>query len=547
MPRRQTPRAEQDTIYYRPPQHAGQQRQQAGRRPAPPPPVYIPAPSRQVARRRWPWALLAAFLVFLCGGAVVLGGLYTYQRDRILPGVNTLGVPLGGQRVEDATRELEQNWDSRQIVLDSGGSETITMRPASLGIILEARETALAAYGLGRSIPSIEPAIEHAVARRELQPTWHFDPAIAEQGLQSVAEQLDVAPTDASIQLSEGQARIVPGQTGRAVDVPATMGHLQENAAQVVMANRLALTMRDVQPAVTAADLEVVVAELNQRLSNPVTIEAYDPINDELVSGTVPPETWAQWVSLDPAAPQSNTSTWEIAGDRVAAYLQSQVQALGSDRYFELDEATAAVTDAIRSGSYHTRLRVYHHDRQHLVQPGETLSRIAYDYGIPYPWIQHANPELGDGLSVGQTITIPSPDALLPLPIVENKRIVVSLEQQRMWAYENGTLKWEWPVSTGIESSPTAPGVFQVQTHEPNAYASIWDLWMPHFMGIYRPVPTSDFMNGFHGFPTRGGSNLLWTNSLGRQVTYGCILVSNDNIVQLYDWADEGVIVEVRP
>ncbi|HSM58223.1 MAG TPA: L,D-transpeptidase family protein [Candidatus Sulfomarinibacteraceae bacterium] len=547
MARRQTPRAEHETIYYRPQRYAGQGQQPAGPRQAPPPPVHIPAPSRPATRRRWPWVVLLALLVLVCSGTVVLGGLYSYQRERIIPGVNTLGVRLGGQRVEEATRELEQNWESRQIVLDAGDGEAHTLRPTSLGLILDARETALAAYRLGRTIPSIELAIQHAFGRSKLEPTWHFDPAVAEQGVQSVAQRVDIAPTDATIQLVEGAARIVPGQTGRAVDVPATVTHLQENAGQVVMENRLALVMRDVQPAVTAAELETVVAELNERLNNPVTIEAYDPINDELVSGTVPPDTWSQWVSLDPATTQSATATWEIAGDRVAAYLQSQAEVLGPGRYFELDEATAAVTEAIRSGSYHTRLRVYHHDRQHTVQPGETLSSIAYDYGMPYPWIQHANPDLGDGLFGGQTITIPSPDVLLPLPVVENKRIVVSLAQQRMWAYENGTLKWEWPVSTGIDSSPTAPGVFQIQTHEPNAYASIWDLWMPNFMGIYRPVPTSDFMNGFHGFPTRGGSNLLWTNSLGRRVTYGCILVSNDNIVQLYDWADKGVIVEVQP
>ena len=61
-------------------------------------------------------------------------------------------------------------------------------------------------------------------------------------------------------------------------------------------------------------------------------------------------------------------------------------------------------------------VRVYHHDTQHTVGHGETFSSIAYDYGIPYPWIQAANPQVDDALSVGQTIIVPSPDALLPLP-----------------------------------------------------------------------------------------------------------------------------------
>jgi lipoprotein-anchoring transpeptidase ErfK/SrfK len=88
--------------------------------------------------------------------------------------------------------------------------------------------------------------------------------------------------------------------------------------------------------------------------------------------------------------------------------------------------------------------------------------------------------------------------------------------------------------------------VFQVQTHEPRAYAENWNLWMPNFMGIYRPVPTLGFMNGFHGFPTRNGATLLWTGDLGHPVTYGCILLSSDNAATLYDWAEAGVVVEVR-
>jgi lipoprotein-anchoring transpeptidase ErfK/SrfK len=124
---------------------------------------------------------------------------------------------------------------------------------------------------------------------------------------------------------------------------------------------------------------------------------------------------------------------------------------------------------------------------------------------------------------------------------------VVSITQQHAWVYENGGLKWEWPVSTGIQSSPTWPGIYQIQSHEPNAYAGNWNLWMPNFMGVYQPIPGSDFTNGFHGFPTRGGSQLLWTDSLGTRVTYGCILVSNDNIQALYNWAEEGVVVEIQP
>jgi LysM repeat protein len=188
---------------------------------------------------------------------------------------------------------------------------------------------------------------------------------------------------------------------------------------------------------------------------------------------------------------------------------------------------------------------LYHYAKTHVVRSGETLTSIGVDYGMPYAWILAANPGMDEKVFAGQEITIPSQDGLLPLPVVEGKRIKVSISGQRVQAFEDGALKWDWPASTGIASSPTNPGVFQIQSHDPNAYAARWNLWMPEFMGIYRPVPSVDFMNGFHGFPSRDQRQILWTKNLGSPITYGCIMVSTDNAKLLYDWADDGVVVEI--
>jgi lipoprotein-anchoring transpeptidase ErfK/SrfK len=177
------------------------------------------------------------------------------------------------------------------------------------------------------------------------------------------------------------------------------------------------------------------------------------------------------------------------------------------------------------------------------VAPSHLLHRtVRPDVGV-----EEANPEINvDALTVGQTLTLPSKDILVPLNPIPSKRIVVSRSQQHLWAYENGQIIFDWVISTGLPSSPTALGVFQVQTHEPNAYADQWNLYMPHFMGFYHPGPNMDLMNGFHGFPTRGGGYLLWSDDLGHPVTYGCVLLSLENAETLYNWAEEGVVVEVR-
>jgi len=202
---------------------------------------------------------------------------------------------------------------------------------------------------------------------------------------------------------------------------------------------------------------------------------------------------------------------------------------------------------ALARGETSITLRVWHGPMTVTVRGGQTLAAIAEEVGIPYPYIQAENPGINtDALAVGQVLQLPSRDVLLPLDPVPHKRIIVSRGQQHLWAYENGQVVFDWVISTGLLDSPTAPGIFQVQTHEVNAYAQQWNLYMPHFIGFYHPGPNVDVMNGFHGFPTRGGGYLLWTNSLGRPATYGCVLLSLENAEALFNWAEAGVVVEVQ-
>jgi lipoprotein-anchoring transpeptidase ErfK/SrfK len=143
------------------------------------------------------------------------------------------------------------------------------------------------------------------------------------------------------------------------------------------------------------------------------------------------------------------------------------------------------------------------------------------------------------------TLTIPSKNILLPLPVIRGKRIQIDISEQRMYVYEAGALIATHIISTGVEDSPTMAGVFQVQTHEINAYASNWDLYMPHFMGIYEAWP--GFMNGIHGLPLLSSGQRLWAGNLGSPVSYGCIILGLEEAETLYQWAENGVVVEIVP
>jgi lipoprotein-anchoring transpeptidase ErfK/SrfK len=134
---------------------------------------------------------------------------------------------------------------------------------------------------------------------------------------------------------------------------------------------------------------------------------------------------------------------------------------------------------------------------------------------------------------------------MLPLPVIPNKRIVISISKQRLMVYEDGKQIHKYVISTGIDRSPTQPGIFQVQSHKTKAYASVWDLTMPNFLGIYEAWP--GFMNGIHGLPMLSSGVRLWANILGQPASFGCIILDLPESKSLYKWADDGVVVEIRP
>jgi LysM repeat protein len=480
-----------------------------------------------------------------------------YPMRRVLPGVQSMGVDLGGKTRSQAAVALQEHWLNRTVRLNPSvpvpGAGEWTFAPAALGLEIDLEHTVDAAFETGRTFDRLGARIR-GKETLEIEPVLIYDRASAREQLGRLKPQIDLEPAPASLRFVDGRVEVVPGRPGREFDMGATARALQGAPGQVVQDGSLELVVWSLDP--PEVNLAPFVEQANAWLGNTLVIELYEPINGQSVWWPVAPQQWSEWISLTVAFAHLQEAVaapeWRLDVHAARAALEAQLAAWTASGqvdptvYVNLDGAAEAVREAVLQARWVVQLRAYHHGSQYTVRSGDTLASISREVGIPYPWLQQANPGVSDDLHVGQVIQVPSPDVMLPLPVIANKRIVVSIGRQRMWAYQDGTLVWEWVVSTGIPSSPTAPGVFQVQSHDGTAYAASWDLWMPHFLGIYRPVPTSDFMNGFHGFPTRDGASLLWTGNLGQPVTFGCILLETGNAALLYDWAEDGVVVEIQ-
>jgi hypothetical protein len=142
--------------------------------------------------------------------------------------------------------------------------------------------------------------------------------------------------------------------------------------------------------------------------------------------------------------------------------------------------------------------------------------------------------DTGGGASVALT-----PD----LPVYSGgKRILVSISQQHLWAYDGETEVYSFVASTGMGNS-TRVGTFQVQDKISNAYGATWNIWMPNWLGIYY---SGSLENGIHALPILPGGQRLWAGYLGTPISFGCVVLGEAESLALYDWAEVGVPVVIE-
>jgi lipoprotein-anchoring transpeptidase ErfK/SrfK len=334
----------------------------------------------------------------------------------------------------------------------------------------------------------------------------------------------------------------VPGQPGRALNVDATLENVVSTVSYLGPENQFALIFQTVPPRL--ADTEAARGQAEEMLGRQVHITAHDWLYGETFDWTLDRAAVVKWLRVESAEDGSGPVV-RVEAEAIEATLSDLLVQVGEGRGFEMEEACRQVLNAFDAGGGAVDLVLTHAPRTAVVQQGDKLTAIAARFGMPPGLIAEANPGVDlNWLSVGQELTIPSEDVLRPYPPVLGKRIVISISEQRLRVYEDGQVLYDWPVSTGLASSPTYSGEFQILGKEENAYASQWDLWMPHFLAVYRAG--GDTYNGIHALPILSSGRRLWEGALGSPASYGCIILGIQEAETLFNWAEVGVAVTIE-
>jgi len=508
------------------------------------------------ASRHTPWFIFAAILaaIGLCagvGGLSLAGQAYgQHYAGRIYPGVSVYGVDLGGLTVDEAAAAL-------QAALPAPSSLPLTLRDgdrvwsrswADLGIRFAPQATARLAYQAGREGTAQQ---QYAAQLRAILAGWPLSPVVllpdaaqAAAALESLVVEIELPPVNAALLIQPTGVTPLPAQAGRELDVEATVAALPHAVGVASEGLVMELLTRQVEPAI--GNPGPAQAQAEALLARSFTLVADDPLTGFEATWAVGPEVVATWLVAQPVEDEDGARLALTAQEEaIRAYLAGAGGQLSDEVTFDVEKTLPAIRAAVEAGESRAAVALAHPARAYTVQPGDTLMSVARAHGFPVWQLTEANPDVEPGeLHPGQQITIPSIDTLLPLPLITERRIVIDISDQRLRAYAGDALAHDFLCSTGISSSPTITGTFQILSKEEEAYASSWDLWMPHFMGIYRSGP--DFTNGIHGLPTLSNGARLWEGYLGRPVSYGCIVVGLDEAAALYEWTELGTLVVIQ-
>jgi vancomycin resistance protein YoaR len=184
-------------------------------------PAFSSLPAFKIGLVVLPFALLAGITLFELG-----------NWDKITPGVNALGVPIGGLATSEAVARLSPGV---QQLLDrpldiQGGDQTWHTTARALGLRLDPAELVAAAYAVGRqgsSLDRLGDQIDSLLFGRVISPASTTDRPALDAALATMASQVDRTPIDASLGVNQaGEVQFSQAQDGLAIDVTTSRERL---------------------------------------------------------------------------------------------------------------------------------------------------------------------------------------------------------------------------------------------------------------------------------------------------------------------------------
>jgi LysM repeat protein len=177
----------------------------------------------------------------------------------------------------------------------------------------------------------------------------------------------------------------------------------------------------------------------------------------------------------------------------------------------------------------------------HVVERGQELGLIARAYGVSINDILAVNNiDNPDLIYAGQELVIPADGVYEPTvtdappaPLANGRSLLVSVSQQRIYAYQDGQFVHSHLVSTGLPDTPTVLGDYHIYVKYVADDMQGDDYFLPQVPYV---------MYFYQGYGIHG---TYWHNSFGRPMSHGCVNLPVSEAEWFFNFAEVGTLVRV--
>ncbi|QPC83814.1 VanW family protein [Phototrophicus methaneseepsis] len=357
------------------------------------------------------WLIRVPLLMF--GGGLLLALLIfasvmayqSYHSDRIYPGVRVGAVTVGGLSPSEAQAALDAAFPYAEetVFTFRDGERAWQMSAADLGVALDAEATVSQAFAIGHHQNPVNDLAQAANAwfnGVSISPIIIYDQSVAQAKLAAISAEIDQGVQMPSLAINGTEVLVNEGQTGRVMDVPATLANLEAYLTSLQTGAEIDLVIREA--AVDAAHLQEAAEKIRIALSGPVILTATDEAGNALGPWTASVEQIASLLHVEQVIEADGTSSYVVDIDMNA--FESSVGSLAPgliaaphDGRFHFDPVSRQLEVIQRSTSGRelnvaqtlTRLQEAVFDADYRVVP------VAFDYTLPRFHNQITAAELG--------------------------------------------------------------------------------------------------------------------------------------------------------
>lgn len=253
---------------------------------------------------------------------------------RIFPGVAISGNDLSGLTPEAALLQIRgmAAFPNEGKLLLTDGEKKWLVTPAQLGYSFDAQASVSDAYQIGRTgglFTSIGQRLQARFTGINLSMQIINDQKLAQDYLLQVADQMYQPVQEASIQIRGVDVTVVRGQTGRSLDIPATMA-LVQNQLLTGQDAILEVVVSETPPSVL--DLSPQADRVKSILSAPLVILMPEGLSSDLGPWAISPEDLAQMLTFSRITSVNQTNiSLQVNQNLLRAYLQNLQSVIDRD------------------------------------------------------------------------------------------------------------------------------------------------------------------------------------------------------------------------